>query len=137
MDISTRPRGVGLGGSCQGQDRSRQGTCTKVGQAGPRLSYLSSFQGPKVFGEKVGSRKEPRLIKSSLRPRPGASILSLVSLPPESMAESMDRDIGPIPKRLKKLSSPSRLVTSSKGIGTCPQSSPARHSGSFPPRKVA
>lgn len=82
MDISTRPRGVGLGGSCQGQDRSRQGTCTKEGQAGPRLSSLSGFQGPKVFGKKVGSRKDPRLMKSSLRPGPGVPILSIVSLPP-------------------------------------------------------
>ena len=64
MDISTRPGEVGLGGSCQGQDRGRQETCTKEEQAGPRLSSLSSLQGPKVFGKKVGSRRSQGLSKA-------------------------------------------------------------------------
>lgn len=121
---------MGIEGSCQGQERGREGTRTEGEQAGPRISSLCSLQGPKVFGKKVGSRKSQGLSKSSLQPSPAASTLCTLPSPPGGSGE--DRCPTPTPPPFEKLFSPSRLRASSKGTGTCPLTS--RHSGSFPPR---
>lgn len=67
---------MGIEGSCQGQERGREGTRTKGEQAGPQISSLCSLQGPKVW-----SRKSQGLSKSSLQLSPAASTLCTLPSP--------------------------------------------------------
>lgn len=79
MAICARPGGMGSEGSCQGQDRAREGTCTKEEQAGPQRSSLR--QGPEVFGKKAKAarakvyRKVPSSPSLQLRPLHGSPAL--------------------------------------------------------------